>query len=87
MELLEAYEKLKISKEERQSIERYVGFSHTSINILGDLTPQNYKRLKEGWKLPENKEEIKKCVEDFVNVYAAMCKKNRYSSSKGNFQD
>lgn len=85
MELKEAYKVLNVSQEERASIERYLGFKHTSINILADLTPGNYKRLNNaGWKLPETEEEIKECITDFVNVYAAMYKESKKSDTPMN---
>ena len=37
MELQEAYELTQISHKEISAIERYLGFKHTSINILADL--------------------------------------------------
>ena len=65
MELEEAYKKIDISFEEYGSIERYLGFKHTSINILADLTPKRYQSLSNsGWKLPENEEELKKKSEE-----------------------
>ncbi len=79
MELEEAYRIMTVSPEERASIERYLGFKHTSINILADMTPGNYKRLDNaGWKLPETEDEIKDSITDFINIYAAM-----YKESKG----
>lgn len=79
MELEEAYKKIDISFEEYGSIERYLGFNHTSINILADLTPKRYQSLSNsGWKLPENEGELKSAIADFVNIYSAM-----YKDSKG----
>ena len=39
MELKDAYQNMRVSDEERKSIERYLGFQHTSMNILGNLDP------------------------------------------------
>ena len=84
MELKDAYQNLRVSKEEKKSIERYLGFQHTSINILGSLEPYSYARLdKAGWSLPESAEDIKQYIQDFVNVYSAMYKESRGSKQNG----
>lgn len=78
MNINEAYQVIEVSEEERKSIHKYVGFSHTSINVLGDLTPQNVERLqKEGWLLKENPEQLKEGITDFVNLYAMMYKNSK----------
>ncbi len=78
MELKDAYQNMRVSDEERKSIERYLGFQHTSMNILGNLDPYSYARLdKAGWSLPENEEDVKQYIQDFVNVYSAMYKESR----------
>ena len=78
MNLEEAERIIDISPEEIDSIKRYLGFSHTGINILSDFTPENYRYLdKSGWKLPETEDDIKKAITDFVNIYAAMYKESK----------
>jgi len=85
MELKEAYQNLRVSDEERKSIQRYLGYKHTSINILGSLDPSSYARLrKAGWSLPQTEEEIKEGINDFVNVYAAMYKDSKDRKPYGN---
>lgn len=80
MEVYEAYQKSVITEQEKISIKRYLGFEHTGMNILADLTPELYKQLEKiGWYLPKSEEEIKEKIQDFVNVYSAMYKnRNNY---------
>lgn len=84
MEVYEAYQKSVITEREKESIRRYLGFQHTGINILADLTPERYLQLeKSGWLLPKNGEEVKQLIEEFVNVYSAMYKnKENYRGGK-----
>lgn len=75
MKLDEAYKIVAISNEEKQSLERYLGFKHTSINILGNLTSEAYRNLQDsGWLLQENEQDLMQSITDFVNVYALMYK-------------
>ena len=84
MDTKEAYKIASISKKEIGSVERYLGFQHTSINILGDLSPKAYENLtKSGWYLPSSIEDVKQAIEDFVNVYAVMYKETKYRISNG----
>jgi len=46
MELTEAQELTKLSSIEHSSIQRYLGFQHTGINILANLTPFTYQIKK-----------------------------------------
>ena len=84
MDTKEAYKIASISEKEIGSVERYLGFQHTSINILGDLSPKAYENLtKSGWYLPSSIEDVKQAIEDFVNVYAVMYKETKYRISNG----
>lgn len=77
MELEEAYNSIQVTPEEINSIKKYLGFQHTSMNILSDLEPTAYEYLqKSGWLLPESKEDIAEYVQDFVNIYSAMYKES-----------
>lgn len=77
MELEEAYNSIQVTPEEINSIKKYLGFQHTSMNILSDLEPTAYQHLQDaGWLLPENKEDISTYIQDFVNVYSAMYKES-----------
>ena len=67
-----------LTKQERTSINRYLGFSHTSINLLINFDPKIYESLSNtGWLLPENSKDIERNIEDFVNIYSAMYKESR----------
>ncbi len=81
MELREAYSKMYVTDEEEKSIKRYLGFNHVAINILADLKPREYQKLLDRkWNLPSKPAEIKGLIEDFVNIYSAMCKNSvKYS--------
>lgn len=45
MDINEAYKMKYVSAEEEASIQRYLGFQHTSMNILADLKPEYYRDL------------------------------------------
>lgn len=80
MDLKEASSILQISKEEIASIQRYLGFMHTNINILSDFSPKTYLTLKNtAWAIDESPEKIAKNIQDFVNLYTAMYKESKYS--------
>lgn len=77
MELEEAYKAVQVTPEETASIKRYLGFQHTSMNILSDLEPTAYRYLQEaGWLLPESKKDVAEYIQDFVNIYSAMYKES-----------
>lgn len=79
MEIREAKRIVNITGEERKSIGNYLTYRHTAINMLADFNPKNYEFLKnKGWYLPESLEDIKKDIEDFVNVYSAMYKNAKH---------
>ena len=79
MDLQEAYAIEQLTKQERTSINRYLGFSHTSINLLMNFDPKIYESLRDtGWLLPRNKKDIESDIEDFINIYAAMYKESRH---------
>lgn len=83
MDLQEASQKLKVTDEEINSIRRYLGFQHTSINLLSNLEPKAYDKLKkEGWLLAENEEDLKSWINDFVNLYSAMCKNTKETGAR-----
>ncbi len=80
MNLEEAYENVKITDEEIKSIEAYLGYRSTAINILGALNQFNYYELiNRGWSLPKNGDELKRYIDDFVNVYSVMYKESKSS--------
>ena len=79
MDLQEAYAMQNLTKQEIGSVKRYLGYSHTGINLLSDFDPKIYDSLRsEGWLLPENAEDVKHNIEDFVNIYSAMYKESSY---------
>ena len=81
MDLKEASSILQISKEEIASIQRYLGFMHTNINILSDFSPKTYLTLKNtAWAIDESPEKIAKNIQDFVNLYVAMYKESKHSN-------
>lgn len=67
--------KLPTEKEIQDSLNRYMGFLHPKINILGDL---DYKRIiemsRKGWNLDFTEEELYKRIDDFVNIYGYIYK-------------
>ena len=78
MDLNQAYDIVNVSQEEVKSVKGYLGHTHTGINLLGNFTPENYENLKnQGWLLPETTEDLKRNIEDFVNIYSAMYKESR----------
>lgn len=80
MNLEDAYENIKVTKEEEESLGRYFGFNHAVINMLGNFSPNIYITLKkDGWHFPKNGDELKKRIDDFVNIYSAMYKESRDS--------
>lgn len=77
MDIKEAREKLCITDEEKAALMRYQSFWHTGINLLANMSPYVYKNLrKQGWFLPENEEQVKEALEDFVKIYSAMYKES-----------
>ena len=83
MELQEAYELTQISHKEISAIERYLGFKHTSINILADLSASRFKELESsGWSLPETTEELKPRLyfDEKENKVKGRCKLKPYKS-------
>lgn len=78
MDLEEARKKLAVTEEERQSLKIYQGFSHTVMNLLGDMEPEIYQELyRAGWQMLGTKEEFKTAVNNFVNLYSLMYKNSR----------
>lgn len=81
MDLKKANFILQISNEEIASIQRYLGFQHTNINILADFSPKTYLTLKDtAWSVDEKPEEIAQNIQDFVNLYSAMYKESKQSN-------
>ena len=63
MDIQEAYAMEQLTKQERTSINRYLGFSHTSINLLMNFDPKIYESLRDtGWLLPEKSRKISKAI-------------------------
>lgn len=82
MDLENAKRILAISDFEKQSIQRYLGYKHASINFLANINEDIYERMsRSGWRLPSNKEELKQCIDDFVNIYSAMYKNSKNSKA------
>ncbi len=78
MDLKEAYATTNVTEEEIASIQRYLSFSHTCINIISDFMPETYMKLeKEGWLMPETVEDLQRHIRDFVNIYSAMYKESK----------
>lgn len=95
MDLEEAKIKSRITPEEKKSVEGYINFGHTQLNILASLDFEKFFDLSnEGWYLSGAKktigddkngsetlgEEILQKIEDFSNVYSAMYKYSRFST-------
>lgn len=80
MDLEEAKRIVNITDEEKNSIRTYLGFSHTSINILANLTPETYGTLSKNWYLQQDATELKSDIEDFVNIYSAMYKYSKQNT-------
>lgn len=74
MNLEEANEFIKITDEEKRAIQNYLSIGHTGINILASFTPKTYREVSGDWVLPENNEELKADIEEFVNLYSAIYK-------------
>lgn len=82
MDIEEAYEKLNISPEEVAAVKNYLSFEHTGINILGDLTPENYTSLaKASWLLPSTENGARETIDKFVKIYSAMYKESLNKSA------
>lgn len=79
MDLKEANSILQLSKDEIESITRYVTEEPININILADFSPKEYISLKNarGWRIAEDPQEIAQNIQDFVNLYSAMYKDSR----------
>ncbi len=45
MDIKEAQDIIGITEDEETSIKKYLGFSHTGINFLGDFSPEGYDVL------------------------------------------
>lgn len=84
MNLEEAYDITKLSKDEESSIHKYVYTWHTSINSLANFTPSTYKELSSYWIFPETPEEVSERLDDFVNIYSAMYKNGKTSQPPRN---
>lgn len=72
---------IKLTEEEIKAIKDYTGYQHTAINMIGNL---DYKKLRKnieaGWKMPEEKEELKSLIDKFTNIYSVIYKKGENSS-------
>lgn len=78
MELKEAYEYIKITDEEKKSIQRYMGFGNARINMLANFDPYVQKELEsDSWELAKDTEDLEQDIKDFLNVYSAMYKEKR----------
>ncbi len=78
MNIEEAKKKLKISEEEIAALEHYTGFEHTRINLLCNMDPEVIESLsKDGWLMIKDKEELKKYIDRFTNIYSAMYKNSK----------
>lgn len=66
-----------ISDEEIASVNGYLGFNHAGINILANLNVASYESIRKHWLFPENENELKKYIQDFVNIYSVMCKTSK----------
>ncbi len=84
MNLEEAYDITRLSKEEESSIHKYVYTWHTAINALADFTPRTYKELSSHWIFPETPQEVAENLDDFVNIYSAMYKNGKTSQPPRN---
>ncbi len=84
MESKQAYDNLIINDAEKKSIQRYMGFSHTRINMLADFNPSVVKELtSKGWVIAESSQELEEDINDFINIYSAMYKeKKKISTNK-----
>ena len=91
-----ARSKLKITPEEKKSVGDYINHFHTQINVLASFDVIKYLELyKKGWGLEggdivkstgeSNNEKIGKTIleriDDFANVYSAMCKYSKFARS------
>ena len=78
MEIIEAKEKMQITQEEIESLRRYQGFWHTTVNTLCNMEPNIINELnKSGWRMLETEDEVRQALNDFVNIYSAMYKSSR----------
>ena len=90
MDLEEAKQKVQITDEERKSVNGYINAWHTTMNSLASFDVIEYLEAdRKGWYLPgatrtsvggkektseEIGDEILATIDDFANVYSAMCK-------------
>lgn len=78
MEVNQAREILKLTEQEVDAIKTYMGFAHAGINILADMDPEKMIELSnKGWVLPSTKEDLKRNIDCFINIYSAMLKENK----------
>lgn len=78
------FEALKISEEEVKSIQTYISYAHTGMNVLLDLDPEMLKDLNsKGWNIDLNlsPENIKENMEHLQKIYSAMYKNSKTKPS------
>ena len=74
--------KIPLTEDEIKAIQAYSGYKHTKINIIADLQPEKIKNLsKKGWDLDISREELKKLIDEFINIYSVIYKQGEYESS------
>ena len=74
--------KIPLTEDEIKAIQAYSGYKHTKINIIADLQPEKIKNLsKKGWDLEISREELKKLIEEFINIYSVIYKQGEYELS------
>lgn len=67
--------KLPLTEEEIESIKNYTGIAHVKINCIADLDYKKMKALQdEGWSTNMTTEELKRTIQEFVNLYTAIYK-------------
>ena len=85
MNIQDAKKTLELNTAEIEAVIKYTGFSHANINLLTNFNAKTYYASeKEGWNSIKTKEEMEALIEDFVNIYSAICKlstqNNKYMS-------
>lgn len=75
MELNDAYEKLRISDEERRIVQDYLGCKYTRANLVLDLEPYTVASLEKDGLVPfSTAEELLNDIDVFTKIYAVMMK-------------
>ena len=74
--------KIPLTEDEIKAIQAYSGYKHAKINIIADLQPEKIDNLsKKGWDLEISREELKKLIEEFINIYSVIYKQGEYELS------